>query len=212
MTKSSRSKFKKFNRRERAKDEIENVQARLAKLNKKLHISVKGGMSRVPPQDPETRFHFKQPEGAGGRLVLPKMKTNPYGKTDTEAPHPATVTFEKVAPEAPVAGKAFTVEDANRIEAAQALQQAAAEMLENPDWTNDEPIEFTIGCNDDEHLTTSFLLGKKGVAGGKKESAEAPKAAKLKSMETQKAATKGSAKMKSATPTKRLVSGTAKKK
>eukprot|EP00331_Platyophrya_macrostoma_P008996 CAMPEP_0176420250 /NCGR_PEP_ID=MMETSP0127-20121128/8504_1 /TAXON_ID=938130 /ORGANISM="Platyophrya macrostoma, Strain WH" /LENGTH=216 /DNA_ID=CAMNT_0017800829 /DNA_START=32 /DNA_END=682 /DNA_ORIENTATION=+ len=209
MTKSSRSKWKKQNRRERAKDEVGNVQARLVKLNKKLHLCVKGGISKVPSQDPETRFHFTQPEKrkSGERLVLSAPSTNMHGKSDAEAPHPVTVNFETVPVEAPVAGCAFTVEDQHRLDAAEQFRLAASDMLEHPDWSNDEPVEFVIGCNDDEHLTTSFLQTAGKRASAKKEDTAAPKATKLKSMETQRGMTKGDKKIKPDMPVKRLVSG-----
>lgn len=214
MTKSTRSKWKKLNRRERAKDEVGNVQARLVKLNHKLHLCVKGGISKVPPQEPETRFHFTKPETrkSGERLVLAAPSTNLRGKSDVDAPHPATVNFETVPVEAPTAGCAFTVEDQQRLEAAEQFRMAAKEMLENPDWSNDEPVEFVIGCNDDEHLTTSYLQSTGKRVSSKKEDTSAPKAAKLKSMETQRGMTKGDKKIKPDVPVKRLVSGTASKK
>lgn len=223
MGKSTRSKWKKLNRRERAKDEVGNVLARVEKLNTKLGLCAKGGISKVPIQDPETRFHFTNPgkRKPGEKLELSGLTTNPYGKSNPAAPHPVTVNFETVAPEAPIAGCAFTVEDAKRIQkvSARTLQQAVNLAVAEADWTNDEPVEITIGCNDDEHLTTALIANVpkvKKVSGSaapskplanKKETAEAPKTAKLKSMEVQKGITKGDKKIKHDEPTKRIVSG-----
>lgn len=219
MTKSSRSKWKKMHRRERAQDEAPKVAQRLVKLNDKLTLCAEGGISAVPPQELETRFHFKQPEKrkAGERLELASMKTNPRGKTDTTAPHPATINFETVDVAAPVAGMALTVDDERRLTN---FHKAAADLLANPDYTNDEPVEFVLGCNDDEEATTrvypsskggvrvksSTLAASKASPNSKKQADEGPKTSKLKSMEIQKGITKGDKKIKGDAPAKRLVS------
>ncbi|CUG87799.1 Hypothetical protein, putative [Bodo saltans] len=213
MVKSTRSKWKKMHRRERAKDEAPQVAVRLQKLNVKLGLCANGGLSKVPIQDPETRFHFKQPERkAGERLVLSGMSTNPRGKSNPNAPHPATITFDTVEAVAPVAGMAITKEDQQRIES---FHAAAADALNNPDYDNDEPVEFILGCNDDEDQTTvvgrGSLSSKKAAPLNSKKAISAS-ATKLKSMEIQKGITKGDKKIKSSdAPTKRLVSGGKKK-
>lgn len=232
MTKSSRSKWKKMTRRERAQSESGNVANRIVKLHSKLEMAAKGSLSNVPMQDPETRFHFAHPEKRkpGEKLVLRGMTTNPYGKSDPKAPHPSTVQFETVAPEAPVAGKAFTVEDERRMVqvSAKALQDAVNLAVAEPDYDDDEPVEITIGCNDDEYLNSALAQKalsaqaklKKSAAKSsstsapstaKQELSTAPKAAKIKSMEVQKGITAGNKKIKSEAPTKRLVSGNKKK-
>jgi hypothetical protein len=216
MVKSTRSKWKKMHRRERASDEAPKVAERLERLNKKLGLCAVGGMSKVPAQDPETRFHFKQPEKRkpGDRLVLSGLKTNPYGKSNPDAPHPATINFETVEVQAPVAGMALTVEDQKRLEN---FRAAAADALANPDYSSNEPVEFVLGCNDDEDQTTVFSVKSSTLKGGKGVAMDSKKAtgtgaSKLKSMEIQKGITKGDKKIKGDAPTKRLVSGTAKKK
>lgn len=210
MVKSTRSKWKKMHRRERAQDEAPQVAARLQRLNVKLGLCANGGLSKVPVQDPETRFHFKQPERkTGERLVLGGMKTNPRGKTDTAAPHPATINFEEVEAAAPLAGTALTKGDVVRMET---FRTAAADALANPDYDNEEPVEFILGCNDDEHQTTVVGSGRSALSSkskgaplnSKKEVSSS--ATKLKSMEIQKGITKGDKKIKGSAPTKRLVS------
>jgi hypothetical protein len=215
MVKSTRSKWKKMHRRERAKDEAPQVAVRLQRLNVKLGLCANGGLSQVPVQDPETRFHFKQPERkAGERLVLGGMKTNPRGKSNPDAPHPVTFTYDKVDPIAPTAGMAITKEDEARIES---FHAAAADALANPDYDNEEPVEFILGCNDDEGQTTVVGRGKSALAGKKAAPLNSKKevsvtATKLKSMEIQKGITKGDKKIKfSDAPNKRLVSGGKKK-
>ena len=230
MTKSSRSKWKKMTRRERAQSESGNVAKRIVKLHSKLELAAKGGLSNVPMQDAETRFHFTHPEKrkAGEKLVLRGMTTNPHGKSNTKAPHPNTVNYETVAEEAPIAGKARTVEDERRMlqVSAEALQAAVNLAVAEPDFDDDEPVEITIGCNDDEYLNTA--LAQKALSAqaklkkatktatvapstAKQELTVAPKAAKIKSMEKQKGITMGDKKIKSEVPTKRLVSGNKKK-
>ena len=62
-------------RRERAQSESGNVAKRIVKLHSKLELAAKGGLSNVPMQDAETRFHFTHPEKrkAGEKLVLRGM-------------------------------------------------------------------------------------------------------------------------------------------
>lgn len=137
MAKSSRSKWKKLHRRQRAQAEVKNTIKRVSKLHKKLELTAKGGISLVPPQDPETRFHFTNPEknlrvpdprreynndyrndrtviDFSKPLRLPPPSTNFYGKSDITAPHPMTVQYETIDADAPIAGHAMTKADLER--------------------------------------------------------------------------------------------------
>ena len=238
MGKSTRSKWKKMHKRQRAADEACNVATRVEKLSGKLDLVVQGGLSTVPMEDPETRFHFAAPPAearkVGERLKLAPLKSNPYGKSDQSAPHPLTVTFETVDKAAPTAGCAVSVEDVKRMEQATAasfqqafqaaMTKANSKALSNDD--DDEPVEITIGCNDDEYIN-SAKPAKKGAAvvkkisgggaiaaatskkGAKKDVNEAPK--RISSMALRKNETAGDAKMKGDAKRTRLVSGTASK-
>ncbi|EPY39446.1 hypothetical protein AGDE_04482, partial [Angomonas deanei] len=147
MAKSSRSKWKKQHRRIKAETEKKNTQRRLKNLNKKLHITSKGGISQVPTQDPERRFHFLNPEldpnvpntrkflnnnykhelneaKEKGLFVdfrkplhLSPPKTNFRGKSDPTAPHPTTFRYDELSAMAPIAGRALSKADMERIAA-----------------------------------------------------------------------------------------------
>jgi hypothetical protein len=241
MGKSTRSKWKKMHKRQRAEDEAPLVAARLAKLNGKLDLVVRGGLSAVPMQDPETRFHFSAPvpeessRKAGERLQLKPMSTNPYGKS-AATPHPQTTTFDTVPLEAPVAGRAISVADVERMQTANArsFQAAfqAAMTRASADGDDDEPVEITIGCNDDEGLNDAMPppdeeSGRRAVVkkvsksapqaaptskkGAKKDVVAGPAKVKIASMALRKDETPGNSKMKSGGPKTRVVSGTSRK-
>lgn len=152
MTKSSRSKWKKLHRRQRAQAEAKNTIKRVSKLHKKLELTAKGGISLVPPQDAETRFHFTNPEknlrvpdprreynndyrenrvvlDFSKALKLPPPRTNFYGKSDENAAHPMTVNYEVIDADAPIAGHAMTKADLER--AIRKSQEAAASQNES---------------------------------------------------------------------------------
>jgi hypothetical protein len=244
MGKSTRSKWKKMHKRLRAEDEAPLVAARLEKLNSKLDLVVHGGLSKVPMQDPETRFHFAAPSAdtrkQGERLQLQPLTTNPRGKSDPTAPHPQTFTFDTVPLAAPVAGCAISVADVERMQAASAatFQQAFQAAMKKANakaasgGDDDEPVEITIGCNDDEYLNQAIPQAasskKKGIVvkkvsssappaapvskkGAKKDVAEAPAKVKIASMALRKNETAGSAKIKTGAPKTRIVSGTSTK-
>ncbi|TPP51470.1 hypothetical protein CGC21_2690 [Leishmania donovani] len=151
MAKSSRSKWKKMHRRQRAQAEATNTVKRIRLLNKKLELTVKGGISAVPPQEPEKRFHFLNPvldsrvpntrKNLNNNyraelnhvqydytkpLKLAPPKTNMYGKTDVDAPHPMTVMYETIDADAPLAGHALTKADMERLARRQAQQEREA--------------------------------------------------------------------------------------
>ena len=241
MGKSTRSKWKKMHKRQRAADEAGNVAARVDKLNNKLDLVVQGGLSNVPMEDPETRFHFAAPAAEvrkpGERLKLAPLKSNPYGKSDPTAPHPQTVTFDTVDKAAPVAGCAISVEDVKRMQNAtaasfqQAFQAAMkrATVQSGQDDDDDAPVEITIGCNDDENINDATFAAakpKKGsavvkkVSGGGALAATTKKGSKkevaeapkrITSMALRKNETAGDSKMKGDTKRTRLVSGTTNK-
>eukprot|EP00744_Colponema_vietnamica_P003173 GILI01004900.1.p1 GENE.GILI01004900.1~~GILI01004900.1.p1 ORF type:complete len:233 (+),score=69.97 GILI01004900.1:67-699(+) len=209
MAKSVRSKFKKANKRIRVADERRNVLKRVTQLNAKLKLVQKGGISKVPSEEPEKRFHFGQPVvNAKERMTLPEMTTNPYGKSDASAPHPTTFNFEKLPGWMPAGGKSMSFADRDKLEAYQqqlALAAAAAAASEHgnvgaapSDDDDDGPMEITIGMNDDEHLTTRNFK----PAGGNK----------LKSMTHQKNEHSGAKKMPASGAKKRMVSSTGIKK
>lgn len=217
MAKSVRSKFKKAQKRLRVADERKNLLRRVSQLNAKLKLVQKGGISKVPSEAPEPRFHFSQPHvNAKERLNFEPMSTNPYGKSDPTAPHPTTFKYETLPGWMPAGGKSYSYADRDRLEAYQAQKQqeellaAAAAAEQNgtnttananaDDSDDDGPMELTIGCNDDEHLTTKAFKPSKESA------------VKLKSMVHQKNAHSGSKKMPAEGGKKRLVSSTGAKK
>ncbi|RNF02193.1 hypothetical protein TraAM80_06606 [Trypanosoma rangeli] len=135
MAKSSRSKWKKLHRRQRAQEVASVVEKRVGRLHGKLRLAAEGGLSAVPMEDPETRFHFVNPEmdmnvpqnckGPNNNfqdilsesldfnkpLQLRPARTCFHGKSDPNAPHPMTQQFELLDTAAPVAGHALTVKD-----------------------------------------------------------------------------------------------------
>lgn len=150
MAKSSRSKWKKQHRRQKAKEEAVNTVKRIKQLHRKLELTIKGGISAVPPQEPEKRFHFLNPEldprvpntrkdlnnnyraelnhvhyDYAKPLKLAPPKTNVYGKSDTTAPHPMTLNYETLDADAPLGGHAQTKVDVERM-ARRQLEEAAA--------------------------------------------------------------------------------------
>lgn len=156
MAKSSRSKWKKLHRRQKAKEEAANTVKRIKQLHKKLELTVKGGISAVPPQEPEKRFHFLNPEldphvpntrkdlnnnyraelnhvhyDYTKPLKLTPPKSNFYGKTNTNAPHPMTQNFETLDADAPVAGRALTKADVERMAQKQLEQEASRTVAAN---------------------------------------------------------------------------------
>ncbi|CBH14342.1 hypothetical protein, conserved [Trypanosoma brucei gambiense DAL972] len=139
MAKSTRSKWKKAHRRQRAQLEAATVSKRIGRLNGKLKLAAEGGLSEVPLQDPETRFHFVNPQmdhnvphtckGLNNNyeqlirespdfnkpLKLKPPTTNYYGKSNPDAPHPVTCQYEVISATTPVAGHALSVEDIARM-------------------------------------------------------------------------------------------------
>lgn len=155
MAKSSRSKWKKAHRRQKANEESGNVLKRLRNLNKKLKITAKGGISAILSQAPESRFHFLNPEldprvpntsknlnnnyraelnhvsyDYTKPLKLAAPKTAFHGKSDPTTPHPMTVAYETIDAMAPVAGRALTKADMEHINSKQAELLALAGRLE----------------------------------------------------------------------------------
>ncbi|KAK7202059.1 hypothetical protein NESM_000274500 [Novymonas esmeraldas] len=198
MAKSSRSKWKKMHRRQQAREEATNTVKRLRQLNRKLGLTAKGGISAVPPQEPERRFHFLNPEldprvpntrkelnnnyraelnsvhyDYAKPLVLAQPKTNMYGKSCPDAPHPMTVTYESIDADAPVAGHALTKADMERLarrqqEAAATAAAAAAEDVTagaEEDDEEDGPEEYVFGITDTApRRATSRAMGSSGAS------------------------------------------------
>lgn len=156
MAKSSRSKWKKLHRRQRAKAESKNTIKRVSKLHKKLELTAKGGISLIPPQEPETRFHFTNPEknlrvpdprreynndyrqnkvvlDFSKPLQLPPPQSNFYGKSDLNAPHPMTIHYETIDADAPIAGHAMTKADVERAMRKSQEATAASAVILNED-------------------------------------------------------------------------------
>ncbi|KAG5511645.1 hypothetical protein JKF63_07242 [Porcisia hertigi] len=177
MAKSSRSKWKKMHRRQRSQEEATNTLKRIRQLNKKLELTVKGGISAVPPQEPERRFHFLNPEldsrvpntrkdlnnnyraelnhvhyDYTKPLKLAPPKTNMYGKTDVSAPHPMTVNYEQIDADAPLAGHALTKADMERLTRKQ-VEHAKAEAAAAAAACAEEDVDgkdYGIGSDDHE--------------------------------------------------------------
>lgn len=149
MAKSSRSKWKKLHRRQKAKEESTNTVKRIKQLHRKLELTAKGGISAVPPQEPERRFHFLNPEldprvpntrkdlnnnyraelnhvhyDYTKPLKLTPPKTNLYGKTDVTAPHPMTQNYLTIDADAPIGGHALTKADMERLVRKSMAQEA----------------------------------------------------------------------------------------
>ncbi|KAG5486579.1 hypothetical protein CUR178_07946 [Leishmania enriettii] len=195
MAKSSRSKWKKMHRRQRAQAEATNTVKRIRQLNKKLELTVKGGISVVPPQEPEKRFHFLNPE-LDSRvpntrkdlnnnyraelnhvhydymkpLKLAPPKTNVHGKTDVNAQHPMTVMYETIDADAPLAGHALTKADMERLARRQEQEQdvpaAAARAEEDACKEEDD-----IGSGSDDDGPEEYVFGMEDAAPKAKKSA-----------------------------------------
>lgn len=192
MAKSSRSKWKKLHRRQRAKAEAKNTIKRVSKLHKKLELTAKGGISLVPPQEPESRFHFTNPEknlrvpdprreynndyrhnrvvlDFSKPLQLPPPHTNFYGKSDPNAPHPMTVHYDTIDADAPVAGHAMTKADLERaVRKSQEAAAAAAAPLneENLSITSDGMTTLTVEGNEEDadDGPEEYIFGMEDVA------------------------------------------------
>ncbi|KAH9601521.1 hypothetical protein LSM04_003265 [Trypanosoma melophagium] len=214
MAKSTRSKWKKLHRRQRAQGVAAAVAQRVGRLAGKLQLAAHGGLSAVPMEDPETRFHFVNPaldpnipHNCSGRnnnyeavvregvdfskpLRLTAPRTNFYGRSDPNAPHPMTQQYEVVSADAPMAGHAISVEDAQRMEslAQQVNNQTKITNKTNDNNANEEEVdvkerthddnedemeEFVLGCNDAAEETSakakSLLFGDRN-SGVKKKS------------------------------------------
>jgi len=201
MVKSTRSKWKKAHKRIKAQLDAPNVAKRVARLSHKLNLAATGESSKEPFQDPETRFHFSAPTDSrrpGQRLSLAQMRTNPYGKSNPDAPHPQTVQYEVMPADAPKAGRALTIHDARRAE-----QQNA--------FTPEVTIE--AGDSDDDRAVPDLPVVEdavpvKAAKVAKKGPAHAPKnmtLKKIKSMQSDAKLTPGEKKIKEDEPRKRLV-------
>eukprot|EP00658_Telonema_sp_P-2_P052475 TRINITY_DN406_c0_g1_i5.p1 TRINITY_DN406_c0_g1~~TRINITY_DN406_c0_g1_i5.p1 ORF type:complete len:199 (+),score=65.73 TRINITY_DN406_c0_g1_i5:212-808(+) len=195
MAKSSRSKWKKMHRRIQATEESGNVLKKMARLNGKIRLVAKGGISQVPMEEPERRFHFSKPQHTTGeRLKLEPLTTNPYGLSDPDRPHAQSQNTECVEADAPVAGHAFTYDDQKRADA-----KAAAHVVAEVE-DGDGPMELVIGMHDDEFLTSTALMPA------------AKSQLRIQSMVQRKGETAGDKKMKDGSARKRIVKGTGGKK
>ncbi|KAG5487828.1 hypothetical protein LSCM4_07506 [Leishmania orientalis] len=186
MAKSSRSKWKKMHRRQRAQAEATNTVKRIRQLNKKLELTVKGGISAVPPQEPEKRFHFLNPELDSHvpntrkdlnnnyraelnhvhydymkPLKLAPPKTNIHGKTDVNAPHPMTVMYETIDADAPLAGHALTKADMERLARRQEQDVPAAAACAEEDACKEEG---NIGSGSDDDGPEEYVFGMEDAA------------------------------------------------
>jgi hypothetical protein len=195
MAKSSRSKWKKMHRRLQATAEAGNVLKKMARLNGKIKLVANGGISQVPMEEPEKRFHFSKPQvKTGERLKLDPLTTNPYGLSDPDRPHAQSLVTDSIDADAPVAGHAFTYDDQKRAEA----KMSAIVSAEVDD--EDGPMELVIGMNDDEFLTSTALMPA------------AKSELRIQSMIQRKGETSGDKKMKDGSARKRIVKGTGGKK
>ncbi|CAJ1016344.1 hypothetical protein Q4I32_000941 [Leishmania shawi] len=238
MAKSSRSKWKKMHRRQRAQAEAMNTVKRIRQLSKKLELTVKGGISAVPPQEPEKRFHFLNPEldsrvpntrkhlnnnyraelnhvqyDYTKPLKLAPPKTNMYGKTDVNAPHRMTVTYETIDADAPLAGHALTKADMERLARRQKQQESetsaeaacAEEDISKAEVNSDScdsddngPEEYVIGMND---VAPHRASGKRKANAKKGKDFVAPKA----TMSTASASAGASSSVSVAGPSSRML-------
>ncbi|EKF30318.1 hypothetical protein MOQ_005875 [Trypanosoma cruzi marinkellei] len=177
MAKSSRSKWKKLHKRQRAQEVAAVVQRRVSRLNDKLRLAAEGGLGAVPMQDPETRFHFVNPEvdmnvpqnckGLNNNfqdimqesldfsrpLQLQPPRTNFHGKSDPNAPHPMTQQFELLDASAPVAGHAITVKDVERM----AVNEEQEQCLNVDHLANEE--EAPNGMANEDGVMEEFVFG-----------------------------------------------------
>ncbi|KAF8284386.1 hypothetical protein TcG_07779 [Trypanosoma cruzi] len=183
MAKSSRSKWKKLHKRQRAQEVAAVVQRRVSRLNEKLRLAAEGGLGAVPMQDPETRFHFLNPEmdmnvpqnckGLNNNfqdivqesldfsrpLHLQPPRTNFHGKSDPNAPHRMTQQFELLDASAPVAGHAITVKDAERM----AVNKEQEQRPTVDHHANEE--EGPNGMNNGDGMMEEFVFGCNDAAG-----------------------------------------------
>ncbi|RNF20280.1 uncharacterized protein Tco025E_03852 [Trypanosoma conorhini] len=191
MAKSSRSKWKKLHKRQRAQEVAAVVEKRVGRLNDKLRLAAQGGLSAVPMEDPETRFHFVNPEmdmnvpqnckGPNNNfhdilresldfnkpLQLRPAQTCFHGKSDPNAPHPMTQQFELLDAAAPVAGHALTVKDVEHApqgEERRLRVDHGASAAEASHTDGDEMEEFVFGCNDAAAETEQQPQGKAATA------------------------------------------------
>ncbi|KPA75524.1 hypothetical protein ABB37_08416 [Leptomonas pyrrhocoris] len=190
MAKSSRSKWKKLHRRQKAKEESTNTVKRITQLHKKLELTIKGGISAVPPQEPEKRFHFLNPEldprvpntrkdlnnnyraelnhvhyDYTKPLQLVPPKTNFYGKTDTTAPHPMTQRFETIDADAPIGGHALTKADMERMARRQMEKEAEAAARGNEEAVSaDEHAGDDDGSSSNHDEPEEFTFGMEDAA------------------------------------------------
>ncbi|KAG5487483.1 hypothetical protein LSCM1_07438 [Leishmania martiniquensis] len=189
MAKSSRSKWKKMHRRQRALAEATNTVKRIHQLHRKLELTIKGGISAIPPQEPERRFHFLNPEldsrvpntrkdlnnnyraelnhvhyDYTKPLKLAPPKTNVHGKTNADSPHPMTVMYETVDADAPLAGHALTKADVERLarSRAQEEQDASAAAARAEEDTYQEQGSADMGS--DEDGPEDYLFGMEDAA------------------------------------------------
>lgn len=184
MAKSSRSKWKKLHRRQKAKEESVNTVKRIKQLNHKLALTVKGGISAVPPQEPERRFHFLNPEldprvpntrkdlnnnyraelnhvhyDYTKPLKLSQPKTNLYGKSDLAAPHPMTIQYDSIDADAPIGGHALTKADVERMARRQLEKEAEAAAATAMNANEEASAE-----GDDEDGPEEFVFGMTDAA------------------------------------------------
>lgn len=155
MGKSTRSKWKKLHKRQRAEAEAANVADRVSKLHHKLKLASEGKLGQMPTQDATTRFHFTAPSFDARRpLKLPPMTTNPFGKSDPHAPHPQQAHYETLPLNYPIAGKAPTREDMRILEQFQLTKQNTA--IEAPLKEDDDIVSNKAP---EGPLTSHFLGG-----------------------------------------------------
>lgn len=188
MAKSSRSKWKKLHRRQRAQAEAKNTLKRVSKLHKKLELTAKGGISLIPPQEPETRFHFTNPEknlrvpdprreynndyrqnrvvlDFSKPLQLPPPRTNFYGKSDVNAPHRMTVQYEVIDADAPIAGHAMTKADLERAVRKSLDAKEASEVgASNKDADNMATVVMNDNEEDNEDGPEEYVFGMEDAA------------------------------------------------
>ncbi|KPI84395.1 hypothetical protein ABL78_6556 [Leptomonas seymouri] len=191
MAKSSRSKWKKQHRRLKAKEEAGNTVKRITQLHKKLELTIKGGISAVPPQEPEKRFHFLNPEldprvpntrkdlnnnyraelnhvhyDYTKPLKLAPPKTNLYGKADTTAPHPLTQNFETIDADAPLGGHALTKADVERMARRQMEREAEAAAQANEEGVSADKHADAEGSSnaEDSDGPEEFVFGMDDAA------------------------------------------------
>mgnify|MGYP003387623929 CR=1 FL=1 len=215
MAKSIRSKFKKKQRAIKTAKHAPVVEARIAKVNGKLHLCAKGGLSKVPMQDPPEHFGFKNPAVAKGtRLKLDSYSTNPHGLTDASRPHTQVRLHNKhVDVETPQAGLSITnemIEKMRKSDAAfeedvffvngKAASTSTGHALQARDFMK---MVQPIDSDDDDEAQAAEVEGED------EDEEDAPQ--RLKSMQNKKGSTAGDVKIKSGGARQRLISGNVKK-